>query len=153
MRIHILCVSKRPRDWVTAATHDYLKRLKGQFEIVVHEVAPVKQPAKNSQLEKEAERLRHICPSRAFQIALDERGESWSTMDLADKLDRWRAEHADIAFYIGGADGLDARIVADADCRWSLSRLTLPHQLVRVVLIEQLYRGWTVLQNHPYHRA
>ena len=115
--------------------------------------APVKQPAKNLQLDKEAERLRQICPSRAFQIALDERGESWSTMDLADKLDRWRAEHADIAFYIGGADGLDARIVADANCRWSLSRLTLPHQLVRVVLIEQLYRGWTVLQNHPYHRA
>jgi 23S rRNA (pseudouridine1915-N3)-methyltransferase len=74
-------------------------------------------------------------------------------MELAEKLDRWRAVHADIAFYIGGADGLDPRIVADADCRWSLSPLTLPHQLVRVVLIEQLYRGWTVLQNHPYHRA
>jgi 23S rRNA (pseudouridine1915-N3)-methyltransferase len=86
-------------------------------------------------------------------VALDERAAQWSTTELAAKLDHWRGEHAEVACFIGGAEGLSPALVADADSRWALSRLTLPHQLVRVVLIEQLYRGWSVLHNHPYHRA
>ena len=153
MRIHVLCVSKRPREWVSAATNDYLKRLKGQLEVIVHEVSPIKQGSRGAQLEKEAERLHRLCPPRAFKVALDERAAQWSTTELAAKLDHWRGEHADVACFIGGAEGLSPALVADADSRWALSRLTLPHQLVRVVLIEQLYRGWSVLHNHPYHRA
>ncbi len=153
MRIQILCVSKRPRDWVTQATNEYLRRLQSQLEIVVKEIAPVKQASKSAQIEKEADRLRRLCPQRAFTVALDERGEHWSTIELADKLNRWRAEHDDVVCFIGGAEGLAPQIVASANCRWSLSRLTLPHQLARILLVEQLYRGWSLLHNHPYHRA
>ena len=153
MRIHILCVTKRPRDWVTQATDEYLKRLRGQIDIVVSEIAPVKQSSRTDQLEKEAERLRRLCPSRACMVALDEHGEPWSTDQLASKIDRWRQDYKDVACIIGGAEGLAPAIISDADHRWSLSKLTLPHQLVRVILSEQLYRAWSVLQNHPYHRA
>jgi len=154
MRIHILCVSKRPRDWVAQATHEYLKRLKGQLDIVVNEISPiVNQSSKAAQLEKEADRLRRLCPARAYRVALDERGDQWSTLDLASNLDRWRGEHADVVCFIGGAEGLAPKIIADADNRLSLSRLTLPHQLARVILIEQLYRAWSALHNHPYHRV
>jgi 23S rRNA (pseudouridine1915-N3)-methyltransferase len=154
MRIHILCISKRPRDWVAQATHEYLRRLQGQLDIVVSEIAPsVNQSSKAAQLDKEADRLRRLCPARAYRVALDERGAQWSTLDLAANLDRWRGEHADVVCFIGGAEGLAPRIITDADSRLSLSRLTLPHQLARVILIEQLYRGWSVLRNHPYHRV
>ncbi len=154
MRIHILCISKRPRDWVTQATDEYLRRLKNQLEVVVKEIAPVtKQVSKNAQMEKEAERLRGLCPRRAYTVALDERGELWSTAEVADNLQQWRAEHSDVICFVGGAEGLATEIVASADRRWSLSRLTLPHQLARVIVVEQLYRGWSFLHNHPYHRA
>lgn len=153
MRIHILCVTKRPRDWVTQATDEYLKRLRGQIDIVVNEIAPIKRSSRIAQLEKEAERLRHLCPPRACMIALDEQGDPWSTDQLASKIDRWRQDYSDVACIIGGAEGLAPAILSDADHRWSLSKLTLPHQLARVILTEQLYRAWSVLQNHPYHRA
>jgi 23S rRNA (pseudouridine1915-N3)-methyltransferase len=154
MRIHILCVSKRPRDWVTQATTEYVKRLRGQLEVVIREIAPaVKQPSKAAQLEKEAERLRRVCPRRAYTIALDERGDQWSTSELAANLDGWRARYTDVVCFIGGAEGLAPDIVAAADRRWSLSRLTLPHQFAKVLLVEQFYRGWSLLHNHPYHRA
>ena len=153
MRITILCVSKRPREWVSAAANDYLKRLTGQLDVVVREVAPIKRSSRSDQLDKEADRLRRCCPRGAYQIALDERGEHWSTKDLAVNLDKWRSECANVVFFIGGAEGLAPSIVAGADRHWSLSQLTLPHQLVRVIVIEQLYRGWGILHNHPYHRA
>ncbi len=153
MRIHILCVTKRPRDWVTQATDEYLKRLRGQIEIVVNEIAPIKQPSRTAQLEKEAERLRRLCPPRACMVALDEHGDPWSTVEVASKIDRWQQDYSDVACFIGGAEGLAPAILGEADHRWSLSRLTLPHQLARVILTEQLYRGWSVLHNHPYHRA
>ena len=153
MRVHILCVTKRPRDWVVQATNEYLKRLRGQVEIVVREISPVKQPAKRAQLDREAERLLHHCPSGACIVALDERGAMWSTAELAENLDSWRQAYTDVACIIGGAEGLAPELLNCAHHRWSLSRLTLPHQLARVVLSEQLYRGWSVLHNHPYHRA
>jgi 23S rRNA (pseudouridine1915-N3)-methyltransferase len=88
MRLHMLCVTKRPRDWVTQATDEYLKRLRGQFEIVVNEISPIKQPSKTTQLEKDAARLRRLCPARACMVALDEHGDPWSTDQLASKLGR-----------------------------------------------------------------
>ena len=153
MRLHILCVTKRPRDWVTQATEEYLKRLRGQFEIVVNEISPIKQRSKTTQLEKEAVRMRRLCPARACVVALDEHGDQWSTDQLASKLDRWRQDYSDVACFIGGSEGLAPTVIGDADHRWSLSKLTLPHQLARVILTEQLYRAWSVLHDHPYHRA
>ena len=152
MRIHILCVTKRPREWVAQATEEYLKRLRGQLEITVREISPIKHSAKAAQLDKEAERLLHHCPNGACIVALDESGVMWSTAELAEKLDSWRQEYTDIAYIIGGAEGLAPGLLDRAHYHWSLSRLTLPHQLARVVLTEQLYRGWSVLHNHPYHR-
>jgi 23S rRNA (pseudouridine1915-N3)-methyltransferase len=153
MRIHILCITKRPRGWVTDASEEYLKRLRGQIDIVVHDISPQKRASKTAQLEKEADRLSHLVPERACMVALDERGDMWSTEQLSKKLDTWRHEYADVACIIGGAEGLAPGILSGADHRWSLSRLTLPHQLARVILAEQLYRGWSLLHNHPYHKC
>ncbi len=153
MRFHILCVTKRPRGWVAQATDEYLKRLRGQVEIIVREISPIKQIPKSAQLEKEAERLLHHCPRGACIVALDEKGAQWSTKELAVKLESWRQGYNDVVCIIGGAEGLNPALINRANHHWSLSRLTLPHQLARVVLSEQLYRAWSVLHNHPYHRA
>jgi len=154
MRIHRLCVSKRPSDWVAAASTEYLKRLKGQIDIRATEIAPAARRGQASaDVDREAAKLLRLCPQQAFRIALDEHGELWSTADLAARMNDWRGAHADVAFMIGGADGLAPSLKRDAACLWSLSRLTLPHQLARVVVIEQLYRAWSLLHNHPYHRA
>ena len=92
-------------------------------------------------------------PAGACVVALDEGGKQWSTAELAGQLEQWMQSGHDLGFMIGGPDGLDAASLQKAERRWSLGRLTLPHPLVRVVLIEALYRAWTVTQNHPYHRA
>ena len=101
----------------------------------------------------EAERLRAAVPSRARVIALDERGQAWSTNDVARHLCAWLRDGRDLAFVIGGADGLDPALRQQAEHRWSLSPATMPHGLVRVVLTEQLYRVSAVMSGHPYHRA
>ena len=88
----------------------------------------------------------------AYVIALDERGKNWSSTDLAAQLESWMANDPNVVFMIGGADGLADSCKQRADQLWSLSPLTLPHALVRVVLAEQIYRAWTLVQGHPYHR-
>jgi 23S rRNA (pseudouridine1915-N3)-methyltransferase len=101
----------------------------------------------------ESEALYAAVPSRATVVALDVKGQSWSTEMLAEKLENWMRDGRDLGFMIGGPDGISQSIMQKADTRWSLGPLTLPHPLVRVVLAEQLYRAWTITQNHPYHRA
>jgi 23S rRNA (pseudouridine1915-N3)-methyltransferase len=102
-----------------------------------------------------AERLRieAALPKNARLVALDERGRDWTTMQLAGALPHWQQEGRDVAFVIGGADGLDPQVKARADVLLRVSSLTLPHGMVRVLLAEQLYRAWSITQNHPYHRA
>lgn len=154
MRIKLLCVSKRPVDWVRLASDDYLKRLKGQLDVAVLELAPAVKPSTSALgMAKEATKLQSACPAGALIVALDERGANWATSDLATRLDRWRGDYADLVFMIGGADGLAPELRDNAAEVWSLSRLTLPHQLARVIAIEQIYRAWSLLHNHPYHRA
>ncbi|MGR9089723.1 MAG: 23S rRNA (pseudouridine(1915)-N(3))-methyltransferase RlmH [Gammaproteobacteria bacterium] len=152
MRLHVLCVSKRPSDWVARASQEYLKRLTGQLDVSVTEVSPAALSTRALSLDKEAAKLRRAMPRKAYTIALDERGRAWSTIELAAELDRWRGAHGDVVCLIGGAAGLAPSLLDEADGAWSLSPLTLPHQLVRVILIEQIYRAWSVLNNHPYHR-
>ena len=101
----------------------------------------------------ESKALYDAMPARARIIALDVQGSSWSTEKLAANLEDWMGDGRDLGFMIGGPDGISADILEKADIRWSLGTLTLPHPLVRVVLAEQLYRAWTITQNHPYHRA
>jgi len=133
-------------DWVSSACNDYLKRMPADCSIELKEIKPDLSPA------KEAIKITAAIPKGVRIIALDERGKDLSTQALANQLTQWRQDGGDVAFLIGGADGLDASIKQKADAIWRLSSLTLPHAMARVLLTEQLYRAWTILQGHPYHR-
>lgn len=142
-------------DWVNIAVADYLKRFPAECKLIIKEIEPARR-AKNIPAEKykaeEADRLLAAVPKGAQVIALDERGKSPDSHGLSTWLEGWLHDGRDVALMIGGADGLDQRCLDAASQRWSLSPLTLPHALVRVMVSEQLYRAWTILQNHPYHR-
>jgi 23S rRNA (pseudouridine1915-N3)-methyltransferase len=101
----------------------------------------------------EGERMLKAIPRGCRVLALDVRGKEWSTEQLTGKLDEWMAGGRDIALLVGGPEGLAESCLQRADGRWSLSPLTMPHPLVRVVLADQLYRAWSIMRNHPYHRA
>jgi 23S rRNA (pseudouridine1915-N3)-methyltransferase len=115
--------------------------------IQIKELKPDISPA------KEAIKIREALPKSVHIIALDERGKDLSTQDLANQLSTWRQDGKDIALLIGGADGLDAELKKEAASMIRLSSMTLPHAMARVLLVEQLYRAWTILQGHPYHRV
>ena len=146
MRLTIISVGHKMPDWVATATQDYVKRMPADCSIEIKEIKPDLSPA------KEALKIATAIPKGARVIALDERGKDQTTQQLATQLANWRQEGIDIAFLIGGADGLDASLKENAQALWRLSSLTLPHAMARVLLVEQLYRAWTILQGHPYHR-
>jgi 23S rRNA (pseudouridine1915-N3)-methyltransferase len=146
MRLTIVSVGHKMPDWVAVATQDYVKRMPADCSIEIKEIKPDLTPA------KEAIKIAAAIPKGSRVIALDERGKDQTTQNLATQLASWRQEGFDIAFLIGGADGLDPSLKSNAQAMWRLSSLTLPHAMARVLLIEQLYRAWTILQGHPYHR-
>ena len=140
--------------WVAEGYADYAKRLPRDFALDLVELKPEPRDRGKSTgqiLAAEAVRIRTACAGFRV-VALDERGKAWTTRELAARLARWRDEARDVAFVIGSADGLDASVARDADDVVSLSALTLPHALVRVVLAEQLYRATALNAGHPYHR-
>ncbi len=142
--------------WVDAAFDDYATRMPPDLRIVLREVRPEPRTGGKTveaMMSLEAERLRGVLPRNGVRVALDERGRDCASVELAALVARWRSEGDDVAFLIGGADGLDATLKAEAALRLRLSSLTLPHGLTRVLLAEQLYRAWSIGQNHPYHRA
>jgi 23S rRNA (pseudouridine1915-N3)-methyltransferase len=155
MKLSIVAVGTRQPPWAQAAVDDYLARLPADFVVTLKEVKP--EPRQGQPVERlllaEAQRLRAALPAGALVVALDERGKDWTTADLAQALARWRDEAQPVAFAIGGPDGLDAQFKREARLLLRLSSLTLPHALARVLLAEQLYRAWSLLANHPYHRA
>ncbi|MBU3568414.1 23S rRNA (pseudouridine(1915)-N(3))-methyltransferase RlmH [Polynucleobacter alcilacus] len=146
MRLTIVSVGHKMPDWVATATQDYVKRMPADCSIEIKEIKPDLTPA------KEAIKIAASIPKGSSVIALDERGKDQTTQNLATQLASWRQEGVDITFLIGGADGLDLSLKANAQALWRLSSLTLPHAMARVLLVEQLYRAWTILQGHPYHR-
>ena len=146
MRLTIVSVGHKMPEWVAIATHDYMKRMPADCSIEVKEIKPDLTPA------KEAVKIAAAIPKGSRVIALDERGKDQSTQNVATQLENWRQEGLDITFLIGGADGLDTSLKKGAQAIWRLSSLTLPHAMARVLLVEQLYRAWTILQGHPYHR-
>ena len=146
MRLTIISVGHKMPDWVATATQDYVKRMPADCSIEIKEIKPELTPA------KEAVKIAAAIPKGARVIALDERGKDQTTQQLATQLANWRQEGIDIAFLIGGADGLDASLKENTQALWRLSSLTLSHAMARVLLVEQLYRAWTILQGHPYHR-
>mgnify|MGYP000073686742 FL=1 len=155
MRIHLLAVGRRMPGWVEAGVAEYLKRFPPECSLQIQEVEPARR-SKNTSPDRckseEADRLLAAVPKGANIIALDERGKSPGSHDLAGWLGQWLQDGRDIALMVGGADGLDARCLQAASQRWSLSPLTLPHGMVRVLVAEQLYRAVTILAGHPYHR-
>lgn len=141
-------------DWVEKACAEYLKRMPREASVEIIEIRPDKRAAgKSSEAVQEAEAIRILeAAGKDLLIVLDEHGQEVTTTQLAQRMENWLSSGRDIALVIGGADGLHAALKKKADWLWSLSKLTMPHGMVRVVLAEQLYRGWTVIQNHPYHR-
>jgi 23S rRNA (pseudouridine1915-N3)-methyltransferase len=133
--------------WAQEATDEYVKRMPADCAIHIKELKPDLNPA------KEAIKIREAIPKQTLIIALDERGKDMSTEGLAKELQGWRQNGKDVCLLIGGADGLDAELKKEANALIRLSSLTLPHAMARVLLVEQLYRAWTILQNHPYHRV
>jgi len=154
MRLRIVALGQRMPAWVTEAVADYAKRLPREtsFELVELKPAPRDRGRTLAQLLAEEARAIAAACAGATVVALDEHGAAWTTRELADRLTRWRADGRDVAFVIGSADGLDASVKAAASTVVALSAMTLPHGLVRVVLVEQLYRAASLLAGHPYHR-
>ena len=154
MRLLIVAVGQRVPDWAQTAWDDYVKRF--PFEIKVELKAVKTEPRSSKSLETlhaaERARIEAALPKGCRVVALDERGTSLTTKALADKLTAWQLSGDDVALVIGGPDGLDPAFRNAAHERIRLSDLTLPHAFVRVLLIEQLYRAWSINANHPYHR-
>lgn len=140
--------------WVETACAEYIKRMPRELSTEIIEIKPDKRAdGKNSAVVQEAEAKRILeAAGKDFLVACDERGQEVTTLQLAEKVTLWQGFGRDVSFIIGGADGLHASIKQRADWMWSLSKLTLPHGMVRVLLAEQLYRAHTVIQHHPYHR-
>ena len=141
--------------WIEDGFREYAKRMPPDCRITLKEIRPADRTAGKSVqsvMALEQTRIQATLPKNARVIALDEHGQNLTTLQLADELKKWRQEGRDIAFIIGGADGLDSAFKKSADALIRLSSLTLPHGMVRILLAEQLYRAWSLTQNHPYHR-
>ncbi|MGE0312689.1 MAG: 23S rRNA (pseudouridine(1915)-N(3))-methyltransferase RlmH [Lautropia sp.] len=152
MQIRIIAVGQRMPAWVDAAVDDYLKRLAGTMRIELVIVRTQPRGEAGALLAREAARIRQALPAGARVVALDERGEDVDSIALSRRLVRWREQAVPVAIVIGGPDGLDPALKRDAHESLRLSSLTLPHGLARVLLVEQLYRAWSIDANHPYHR-
>lgn len=155
MKVRILAVGTRMPDWVTRGVEEYRKRLPRDFALEIEEIAPGTR-GRNADVGRaiavEGERVRARLKGNEHLVALEVKGKPWSTEALAREADGWRMQGRDVVLLVGGPDGLDPGLSAEAHQRWSLSPLTLPHPLVRIVLAEQLYRAWTLMVGHPYHR-
>lgn len=156
MHTRIIAVGDHMPAWVAAGFAEYRKRLSHVLPIDLVEIAPGARGKGRAVARAIAEEGTAACaalPRDARLVALDGRGKPWSSEELAARLGRWRMEGRDLAFLIGGPDGHAPEVLARADARWSLGALTLPHMLVRLVVVEQLYRATTILAGHPYHRG
>ena len=156
MRIHLIAVGTRMPAWVVDAYREYAKRLPRECSLQLVEIPLGKRRKSHGAAqaaEAEGRQLLASLPKDCTVIALDVRGQSWSTEKLAVRLQDWLGSGRDVALLVGGPDGLSADCLTRADLKWSLSALTYPHSLVRVVLAEQLYRAWTINSGHPYHRS
>lgn len=156
MRIHLLAVGTRMPSWVVEGYREYTKRLPRECSLQLVEIPPAKRHKSLSAeqaRQQEGQAILAALPKDCSVVALDVRGKPWSTETLATQLDDWLVSGRDVALLVGGPDGLSDACLERADQHWSLSALTYPHALVRIVLAEQLYRAWTINTGHPYHRS
>ena len=154
MRLLIVAVGQRVPDWAQTAWDDYAKRFPHDLKLELRAVKTEPRASKTVAALYAAERSRieGALPKGCRIVALDERGSTLTTQALAGKLQQWQLDGDDVALVIGGPDGLDPAFKQAAHERIRLSDLTLPHAMVRVLLVEQLYRAWSINANHPYHR-
>lgn len=156
MKVRLIAVGTRMPKWAQAGVAEYEPRLPREWRFELIEI-PVAKRASNADIERlkraEGEKMLRAIPDGARVVAFDERGETLDTVQWASAIRDWQRTGQDVALLIGGPDGLAPECLARAQRRWSLSKLTLPHALVRVFVLEQLYRAWSLTANHPYHRA
>ncbi len=153
MQVSVYAVGKKMPAWVQTASADYVKRFPRRWQFTVKEFPQAQGDSSDVVMAKEADAILNAIPDKAHVIALDNRGSSWSSEKLASQLENWQELGKPLVLLIGGADGLHDRCRDRADQMWSLSPLTFPHPLVRILLVEQLYRAQSLLDGHPYHRA
>ena len=156
MQLIVAAVGHKMPAWVEAGFQEYAKRMPPECRLVLKEVKPIElSSGKNAEtvMAQERTRIEAALPKGGRVIALDEHGAHMTTVQLSQQLSIWQQQGGDVSFVIGGADGLDAEFKKNADLLLRLSNMTLPHGLVRVILAEQLYRAWSILRNHPYHRV
>jgi 23S rRNA (pseudouridine1915-N3)-methyltransferase len=156
VHIRLIAVSDRQPAWVDDAFDEYAKRLPGHWRFRLDTIGTSSRAgSKTPEQAVEAEGVKVLRQLKASEklMLLDETGMQWTSGELATHLEEWQKAGSDLAFVIGGPDGVSAECAERADCHLSLSRLTLPHGLARVLLAEQLYRAWTLLEGHPYHRG
>lgn len=155
MRIYLIAVGSRLDAWVNQGYEEFAKRLPHDCALHLMEIPALKR-GKNADIERitreEGRKMLAAIPKGAKIIALDVLGPQYNTKELANKLDTWLQGGQDVALLVGGPEGLAADCLDRAEEKWSLSKLTLPHPLVRIVVAEQIYRAWSVLHHHPYHR-
>lgn len=156
MKINLVAVGNKMPAWVTQGFEEYSKRMPRECLLQLNEITAAKR-GKNAQPEQwkkeESQRILAAIPDNQHVVALEVTGKQWSTEQLSGHMQSWLTDGRDVSLVVGGPDGLDASCLQRSDQCWSLSALTLPHPLVRIVLAEQIYRAWTILQNHPYHRS
>jgi 23S rRNA (pseudouridine1915-N3)-methyltransferase len=156
MQLVIAAVGHKMPAWIEAGFAEYVKRMPAECRIHLKEIKPVERSgSKTAETAMALERgkIEAALPKGCRIVALDERGKDLTTVQLSQLLTQWQQDGRDVSFIIGGADGLDAEFKARADMLIRISSLTLPHGMVRVLLAEQLYRAWSITQNHPYHRV
>jgi 23S rRNA (pseudouridine1915-N3)-methyltransferase len=155
MKLLILAVGHKMPAWITEGYNEYTKRMPREAKIELIEIKPEPRTTGKTVaqiMEAEAQRIQAALPKDLLRIVLDERGKHWTTRQLTDQMKDWLSSGRDVAFIIGGADGLHESIRASANQLLALSAMVLPHGMVRVLLAEQLYRAHSLLNNHPYHR-
>lgn len=156
MQLVIAAVGHKMPAWIENGFGEYAKRMPPDCRITLKEIKPVERSGSKTAetaMALERTKIEAVMPKGSRIIALDERGKDLTTMQLSQSLTQWQQDGRDVLFVIGGADGLDPALKRNADMLIRLSSLTLPHGMVRVLLAEQLYRAWSITQNHPYHRV
>ena len=156
MKIRILTITQKVPVWIKAGCDEYTKRLPASCSLEIIEIS-AKKRLQNSDIKRitkeEGEKMLSLIAPQDYVVALDVKGKAWSTEQLASELRTWQSLGQNVNLLIGGADGLAEACLQRANSRWSLSALTFPHILVRLILAEQIYRAWSITQNHPYHRG
>ena len=156
MKINLIAIGQKMPPWVEQGYQEYAQRMPVEARLVLKDLAPGKR-GKNADipriLQDECQRIQAAIPKNNRIVVLDVKGKPWSTEQLSSRLGDWMQSGQDVSLLVGGPEGLSEPCRALADERWSLSPLTFPHPLVRIILAEQIYRAWSLLRNHPYHRG